>query len=116
MLFPDVDCVLSFRCVIVNAKEAEDKYIALVHTKKHIDLIKNISSEKLDSRRNRMAAKFNSIYFNEGSSEAAYLAAGSVIEVCIVQFSFGGMKILLHDSDFVPQLSTNESILDFHHF
>ncbi|KAF5933934.1 hypothetical protein HYC85_030105 [Camellia sinensis] len=69
------------RCVVLSAKEAEDKYIAAVHTKNHIDLIKTISSKKLDSRRHRIAAKFNSIYFNEGSSEAAYLAAGSVLEV-----------------------------------
>lgn len=69
------------RCVVLSAKEAEDKNIALVHTKKHIDLIKNISSKKFDSRRNSIAASFNSIYFNEGSSKAAHLAAGSVIEV-----------------------------------
>ncbi|XP_031092579.1 histone deacetylase 5 [Ipomoea triloba] len=68
------------RCVILDAKEAEDKHIALVHTKFHIDLIKSISSAKLDSRRNSIAAQFNSIYFNQGSSESAYLAAGSVIE------------------------------------
>ncbi|GFZ03510.1 histone deacetylase 5 [Actinidia rufa] len=69
------------RCVVLSAKEAEDEYIAAVHTKNHIDLIKNISSKKFDSRRERIAAKYNSIYFNEGSSEAAYLAAGSVLEV-----------------------------------
>lgn len=69
------------RCVVLSTKEAEDKYIAAVHTKNHIDLIKTISSKKLDSRRHRIAAKFNSIYFNEGSSEAAHLAAGSVLEV-----------------------------------
>ncbi|KAK2975327.1 hypothetical protein RJ640_013840 [Escallonia rubra] len=70
------------RCVVFNANDAEDKYISLVHTKDHIKLIKNIGSKKLDSqRRSRMAAKYNSIYFNEGSSEAAYLAAGSVIKV-----------------------------------
>lgn len=74
---------LSFRCVVFNAKEAEDKYIVSVHTKNHIDLIRNISSKKFDSRRNRTASKFNSIYLNEGSSEAAYLAAGSVMEVII---------------------------------
>ncbi|KAI3454721.1 hypothetical protein Pfo_011384 [Paulownia fortunei] len=72
---------LAKRCVILNAKEAEDNHLALVHTKNHIDLIKNISSRNSESRRKRIAAKFNSIYFNEGSSEAAYLAAGSVIEV-----------------------------------
>lgn len=72
-----------FRCVVLSAKEAEDKNIALVHTRNHINLIKNISSKRFDSQRNAVAAKFNSIYFNEGSSEAARLAAGSVIEVCI---------------------------------
>ncbi|XP_010663245.1 histone deacetylase 5 isoform X2 [Vitis vinifera] len=69
------------RCVVFNAKEAEDKHILSVHSNNHVNLIKNISSKQFDSRRNRIASKFNSIYMNEGSSEAAYLAAGSVIEV-----------------------------------
>lgn len=70
-----------FRCVLLDAKEAEDKHILLVHSKNHVKLIKNISSKQFDSRRARTASKFNSIYFNEGSSESAYLAAGSVMEV-----------------------------------
>ncbi|GAA0149502.1 histone modifying enzyme [Lithospermum erythrorhizon] len=65
----------------MSAEEAEDKHAALVHSKKHIELVKGISSKKFDSRRNSIAMKFNSIYFNKGSTEAAYLAAGSVIEV-----------------------------------
>ncbi|XP_027068383.1 histone deacetylase 5-like isoform X1 [Coffea arabica] len=69
------------RCVILNAKEADDKHIALVHTRSHVDFIKNISYQKFGSKWDRIAARFNSIYFNEGSSEAAYLAAGSVVEV-----------------------------------
>ncbi|BFG32879.1 hypothetical protein CerSpe_191540 [Prunus speciosa] len=69
------------RCVILGAKEAEDKHILSVHSKNHVNLIKNISSKQFDSRRNRVASKLNSIYFNEGSSEAAYLAVGSAIEV-----------------------------------
>ncbi|KAM1340469.1 hypothetical protein ACFX2H_038855 [Malus domestica] len=69
------------RCVVLEAKEAEDKHMLSVHTKKHVDLIRNISSKQFNSRRNRIASKFNSIYLNEGSSEAAYLAAGSAIEV-----------------------------------
>lgn len=73
-------CFLS-RCTVLDAKEAEDKYILSVHGKSHVDLIRNISSKRFNSRRNRIASKFNSIYLNEGSSEAAYLAAGSVIEV-----------------------------------
>ncbi|MCL7038910.1 hypothetical protein MKW94_007481 [Papaver nudicaule] len=69
------------RCVVMKAKEAEDKHIALVHKKKHIDLIRNVSSPEFDSRRSKIASKFNSIYLNEGSSKSAYLAAGAVIEV-----------------------------------
>ncbi|KAJ1421823.1 Ureohydrolase domain superfamily [Sesbania bispinosa] len=68
------------RCVILDAKEAEDKYLLSVHTKNHANLIKNISSKQYDSRRLKIASKLNSIYFNEGSSEAAYLAAGSAVE------------------------------------
>jgi len=74
-------CFFLSRCEVLNAKEAEDKYILSVHGKSHVDLIRNISSKQFNSRRNRIASKFNSIYLNEGSSEAAYLAAGSVIEV-----------------------------------
>ena len=72
--------------MVLSAKEAEDEYIAAVHTKNHIDLIKNISSKKFDSWRERIAAKYNSIYFNEGSSEAAYLAAGSVLQAILFWF------------------------------
>lgn len=71
---------LAKRCIILSAKDVEDNHLALVHTKSHIDLIKNISSRNPDSKRKKIAAKFNSIYFNEGSTEAASLAAGSVIE------------------------------------
>lgn len=68
------------RCVLLNTKEAEDKFIQSVHSKSHVELIRTISSKRFDSRRDRIAAKYNSIYFNKGSSEAAYLAAGSVLE------------------------------------
>ncbi|OEL32083.1 Histone deacetylase 5 [Dichanthelium oligosanthes] len=69
------------RCVVLKAKEAEDKYVASVHSKNHVKLMKEISSKKYDSSRNKIARKYNSIYFNKGSSESAVLAAGSVIEV-----------------------------------
>lgn len=65
----------------LQAKEAKDKYIASVHSQTHIKLMKDISSKKYDSSRDKIARKFNSIYFNKGSSESALLAAGSVIEV-----------------------------------
>lgn len=69
------------RCVVLKAKEVDDNSLSLVHAKSHIEFIKNVSSKYSGSRRKRMAANFNSIYFNDGSSEAACLAAGSVIEV-----------------------------------
>ncbi|PWA62086.1 histone deacetylase 5 [Artemisia annua] len=69
------------RCVVYKAKEVEDKYIAAVHSNNYINLIKTISSKKSVSQRNKVAAKYTSIYFNEGSSESANLAAGSVLDV-----------------------------------
>ncbi|XP_050376901.1 histone deacetylase 5 [Argentina anserina] len=69
------------RCVLLEAKEAEDKHILAVHSQNHVDLIKKISSRQFDSKRNRIASKLDSIYLNEGTSEAAYLAAGSAMEV-----------------------------------
>ncbi|KAG0492654.1 hypothetical protein HPP92_006052 [Vanilla planifolia] len=68
------------RCILLNVMEAEDDIIASVHTRDYIELIKNISSDEFDSQRLRIASKFNSIYLNKSSSEAAYLSAGSVVE------------------------------------
>ena len=79
----DIETYFSSRCVVLKAKEAEDKHIASVHSNNHIKLMKEISSKKYDSSRNKIARKYNSIYFNKGSSESAVLAAGSVIEVIL---------------------------------
>ncbi|XP_057950645.1 histone deacetylase 5-like [Malania oleifera] len=68
------------RCVVLNAREADDRHLLSVHSRHHVDLVRNISSKEFDSL-SGVARIFNSIYLNEGSSEAAYLAAGSVIEV-----------------------------------
>lgn len=75
--------IFHYRCIILDAKEADDEDLLTVHSKNHVNLIKNISSRQFNSRRNRIASKLNSIYFNDGSSEAAYLAAGSAIEVLL---------------------------------
>ncbi|XP_051136605.1 histone deacetylase 5 isoform X2 [Andrographis paniculata] len=74
-------CGFAKRCVVLDAKNAEDNHIALVHSRNHINLIKNTISKSTQSGRRRIASSYNSIYFSKGSSEAAYLAAGSVIEV-----------------------------------
>uniref|UniRef100_A0A452ZG74 histone deacetylase n=6 Tax=Aegilops tauschii subsp. strangulata TaxID=200361 RepID=A0A452ZG74_AEGTS len=68
------------RCVGMRAKVAKEKYIASVHARKHVDLIRKISS-KDSSDLKKTAKKFDSVYFSKGSSESAFLAAGSVIEV-----------------------------------
>lgn len=74
--------------MVFNANQSEDIYnaVRLVHSEKHVDLIRSISDKGFNSKRNRIATKFNSIYFNKGSSEAAYLAAGSVVEVNMIAF------------------------------
>ncbi|VVB17571.1 unnamed protein product [Arabis nemorensis] len=69
------------RCVVLGGSKAEDKQLQLVHTKDHVNLVKSISTKKKDIRRNKIASQLNSIYLNGGSSEAAYLAAGSVVEL-----------------------------------
>lgn len=72
----------------MEAKEAEDKHISYAHSQSHIKLIKTISSKEFDSRRHKIARRFNSIYFNKGSSESAWLAAGSAIEVIFLKLAF----------------------------
>ncbi|CAA7030885.1 unnamed protein product [Microthlaspi erraticum] len=72
---------VSQRCVVLGGSKAEDKHLQLVHTKDHVKLVKSLSTKQKDYRRNRIASQLNSIYLNGGSSEAAYLAAGSVVEV-----------------------------------
>ncbi|KAG2284322.1 hypothetical protein Bca52824_055542 [Brassica carinata] len=72
---------LAQRCAVLGGSKAEDKHLQLVHTKEHVNLVTRLSTKKKDSRRNKIASKLDSVYLNGGSSEAAYLAAGSVVEV-----------------------------------
>lgn len=67
--------------MVLGGNKAEDKDLRLVHTKEHVNFVKSLSTKPKDSRRNKIASKLNSIYLNGGSSEAAYLAAGCVVEV-----------------------------------
>ncbi|KAL0856375.1 hypothetical protein Bca101_061528 [Brassica carinata] len=69
------------RCVVLGGSKAEDKHLQLVHTEGHVNLVKSLSTNKKDYQRDRIASLLNSIYLNGSSSEAAYLAAGSVVEV-----------------------------------
>lgn len=72
------------RCIRVEAREARDDELATVHTKKHISLMRRISSKVYGKEgREKLARHYNSIYFNNGSSESALLAAGSVVELCV---------------------------------
>lgn len=72
------------RCIRVEAREATDDELETVHTKNHITLMRRVSSKAYGKEgRMALARRFNSIYFNEGSSESALLAAGSVVELSI---------------------------------
>jgi histone deacetylase 6 len=73
--------------VTLEAVETEDKHILAVHSKELVNQIKTISSRRYQFRR-KVADRLDSIYFNEGSSESAYLAAGSAIEVLYNDFLF----------------------------
>ncbi|GKF23941.1 histone deacetylase 5 [Tanacetum coccineum] len=75
-------------CEVFKAKQVEDKYIKAIHSEIHTLFLKTISSKIT----NFMAAtydydnsvyfdSYNSVYFNKGSSESAYLAAGSMLQV-----------------------------------
>ncbi|KAF3563848.1 hypothetical protein DY000_02011451 [Brassica cretica] len=68
------------RCVVLGGTKAEDKHLQLVHTKDHVNPVKS-STNKKDYQSDRTASLVNSIYLNGSTSEAAYLAAGSVVEV-----------------------------------
>eukprot|EP00850_Spirogloea_muscicola_P003047 SM000012S25309 [mRNA] locus=s12:246651:250905:- [translate_table: standard] len=70
------------RCVRVPAREASDDELLLVHTPAHVSQMREVSSPSLGRRaRAALAGRYNSIYFNEGSSNAALLAAGSIVEL-----------------------------------
>lgn len=79
-----VKCLPFCRCVVFGGSKAEDKHLQLVHTKDHVSVVKSLSTKKKDYRRNRIASQWNSIYLNGSSSEAAFLAAGSVVEVIML--------------------------------
>ncbi|CAK9237182.1 unnamed protein product [Sphagnum troendelagicum] len=70
------------RCVKVEAREATNEELSSVHTQNHVELMKAVSSKSYGKhRRKALASRYDSIFFNNGSSKSALLAAGSVIEV-----------------------------------
>ena len=64
----------------VKALSTSKNHILSMHPPNHVNQIRNISS-KDNYYRNDTTRKFNYVYFNKGSSESAFFAAGSVIEV-----------------------------------
>ncbi|CAM6092712.1 unnamed protein product [Calypogeia fissa] len=71
------------RCVKVEARDATPAELASVHTEEHIANMCAVSSKKLGKVKRAELARRDSIYFNEGSSNSALLAAGSVVEICL---------------------------------
>lgn len=72
-------CRFFCRCVIVEAQEARDEDVALVHTQDHINFIRSETKEQDGERYERNIDK--DVYFNDFSCISAYVAAGAVIEV-----------------------------------
>ncbi|CAI7759966.1 unnamed protein product [Closterium sp. NIES-53] len=73
---------LAHRCIRVPAREARDEELQSVHTRDHVAFIRAVSSEQLSAEEREACSRaFNSIFFNEGSSSSALLAAGSVAEL-----------------------------------
>ncbi|CAM6108085.1 unnamed protein product [Calypogeia fissa] len=72
------------KCELVAAREATTSELSCVHSKKHIDAMRVVSNKAQEkSSRISLAKKYNSVYFNEGSSLSALLAAGSCVELSI---------------------------------
>ncbi|KAK3037992.1 hypothetical protein RJ639_031579 [Escallonia herrerae] len=73
---------ISKKCVCLEAKSAEDNHVLSVHTQRHVEFIKKVSSTQL-SRKDRKLAEHNDVYYNQGSSQAAFIAAGCVVELAM---------------------------------
>lgn len=70
------------KCTRVDAREATDAELASVHTPKHIAAMRAVGKQAYDrEERLSLGRRYNSIYFNKGSSGAALLAAGSLVEL-----------------------------------
>ncbi|GBG75386.1 hypothetical protein CBR_g20016 [Chara braunii] len=73
---------LARRCVRVPARPATSEELHTVHTAGHTKLMTSLSgAEYGDMERLQLSMKYNSIYFNEGSSGCALLSAGSTVEL-----------------------------------
>eukprot|EP00897_Mesotaenium_endlicherianum_P009829 jgi/Mesen1/8875/ME000530S08285 len=75
---------LAQRCVRVEAREATDGELRSVHTADHIRQMRGISKGgRSMPDMVALAQQYNSIYFNQGSSASALLAAGSLVELAL---------------------------------
>eukprot|EP00899_Mesostigma_viride_P002664 jgi/Mesvir1/12399/Mv00570-RA.1 len=73
---------LAQRCERIPAREVTDDEMKTVHSRPHIELVRNISSRQYgNAGRAALASKYNSVFFNKGSTQAALLSAGSVVEL-----------------------------------
>jgi histone deacetylase 6 len=66
--------------VKVEASEATNEELCSVHTQNDVEPMKAVSSKSYGKhQRKALASPYDSIFFNNGSSKSALLAAGSVI-------------------------------------
>ena len=71
---------LQQRCVTVPSRKATAAELQTVHEPAHVDTILKVEGMKYHDR-NDLAGTYNSVFLNEGSTEASLLAAGSVTEL-----------------------------------
>lgn len=71
---------LAERCVRVPARKATKEELESVHEEKHVDFIDSLTGKDINEL-TELSQLYNSIYFNESSTESALLSAGSLVEV-----------------------------------
>ncbi|KAJ9582108.1 hypothetical protein L9F63_003564, partial [Diploptera punctata] len=68
------------RCHMLKARAVTEEELLLLHTRDHIDTMKETADMKLHDL-TKMQDEYRSIYFHPGSYQAACLAAGCVLQV-----------------------------------
>jgi acetoin utilization deacetylase AcuC-like enzyme len=77
---------LSGKCTYVEARLATDGELLAVHTAAHIKALDALSTKSDDELR-EFERKLNSISVNQSTAEAARLAAGSLVDLCLEVYS-----------------------------
>ncbi|KAK3127469.1 hypothetical protein QOZ80_7AG0573790 [Eleusine coracana subsp. coracana] len=72
------------RCHLVKFGEASEKQLLAVHSATHVKNVLSISSKEQRERDAKTRASCGELYYSEGTTKAALLAAGGVLKACEV--------------------------------